>query len=77
MKSVETLEGMTLDELLAEKLVIDAQIEELRAQKRVIAGIENQKLAEQESQRRLASLSDEEKASLAQVLSAQGFDASK
>lgn len=73
MKSLEILNGMTPDELLAEKVAIDAQIEELREHKRTIAGIENQKLAEQAAAARIANLSDPEKLALAQTLQAQGF----
>ncbi len=75
MKTIEILNQMTLDELLAEKLAIDEKIEALRADKRVIAGIEQAKIAELESQRRIANLTDEEKESLAQVLKAEGFEA--
>ena len=73
MKSLEILNGMTPDELLAEKVAIDAQIEQLREQKRTIARIEDQKLAEQAAAARIANLSDPEKQALAQTLQAEGF----
>ena len=73
MKSLEILNAMSPEELLAEKVAIEAQIEELREQKRAIARIEDQKLAEQAAAARIANLSDPEKQVLAQTLKAEGF----
>lgn len=68
---------LDLDGLRDAKLAIDAEIADLRAEKKAIAEVENRKVAEQQTAYILATLSDDQKRALAQFVTAQGFDASQ
>lgn len=65
----------TVEELQAQKLQIDAQIEALQATKREIAVAENTMLVRENALRKAATLTDQEKAALVQVIAAEGIPA--
>ncbi len=65
--------GKTVEELQAMKQELDTRIEVLYAQKREIAAAENTKLVEDAARRRLETMSDEEKATLVQIIQAEGI----
>lgn len=65
----------TVEELQAQKLVIDEQIQALYATKRAIAAAEDAKLVRENALRKAATLTDQEKAALVQVIAAEGIPA--
>ncbi len=60
-------------ELQAQKLLIDEQINALYAEKRAIAALEDAKLVRENAIRKAATLTDQEKAALVQVIAAEGI----
>lgn len=65
----------TVEELQAQKLQIDEQIQALYATKREIAVAENTMLVRENALRKAATLTDQEKAALVQVIAAEGIPA--
>lgn len=63
----------TVEELQAQKLQIDEQIQALQATKRELAAAENTKLVRENALRKAATLTDQEKAALVQVIAAEGI----
>lgn len=63
----------SVEELQAQKLLIDEQINALYAEKRAIAALEDAKLVRENAIRKAATLTDQEKAALVQVIAAEGI----
>lgn len=65
----------SVEELQAQKLLLDEQINALYAEKRAIAAIEDAKLVRENAIRKAATLTEEERAALVQVIQAAGIPA--
>ena len=65
----------TVEELQAQKLQIDEQIQALQITKREIAAAEDAKLVRENALRKAATMTDAEKAALVQVIAAEGIPA--
>lgn len=63
----------SVEELQAQKILIDEQINALYAEKRAIAALEDAKLVRENAIRKAAPLTDQEKAALVQVIAAEGI----